>query len=88
MGSNGQLGPLLKCLQGCDLSVRDVGGHKVQEALQDHFGAVVHEVLLGGQFSQIVLLTEEALVILVAQFPLGSSSRPLAAQALLWPCLL
>lgn len=56
MGSDGQLGPLLKRLQGCDLTVGNVSGHEAQEALQDHLRTVVHEVLLGGQLGQVVLL--------------------------------
>lgn len=56
VGRNGQLGPLLQRPQWRDLAVRDVGGNEVQQALQDHFGAIVHEVLLGGQFSQVILL--------------------------------
>lgn len=56
VGSNGQLGPLLQRPQGRDLAVRDVGGHEVQEALQDHLRAVVHKVLLGGQLGQVILL--------------------------------
>ena len=56
VGCDGQLGPLLQRPQGRDLTVRDVGGHEVQQALQDHLGAIVHEVLLGGQFSQVILL--------------------------------
>ena len=56
VGSNGQLGPLLQRPQGRDLAVRDVRGHEVQQALQDHLGAIVHKVLLGGQLGQVILL--------------------------------
>ena len=85
VGSNGQLRPLLQRLQGCDFAVRDVGGHKVQQALQDHLRAIVHEVLLGGQLCQVILLREGTSVMCVAQYPLPFQT-PEASRLLSWPC--
>lgn len=50
-----EVSPLLHCLGCADLSVGDVGWDEAQQALQQDFWAIVHVVLLGRQFCEVIL---------------------------------
>lgn len=58
MGAGDELHPLVGGLGGADLPVRDVGRDEAQQPLQEQVAAVVYEVLLRGQFCQVLLLQQ------------------------------
>lgn len=59
MGADDELHPLLSGLRRADFPVRDVGWDEAQQAVQEDLRAVIHVVLLGGQFSEVLLLQQD-----------------------------
>lgn len=58
MGTDDELHPLLSSLGGADLPVRDVGRDEAQQPLQEDVGAIIHVVLLRGQFCEVLFLQQ------------------------------
>lgn len=58
MGADDELNPLLRSLSGGDFSVGDVGRNEAEQTILEDLGAVIHVVLLRGQFCQVLLLQD------------------------------
>lgn len=56
VGTDDELSPLLQRLRRGDFSVGDVGGNQADQTIVENLSAIIHKVLLRGQFSQVLLL--------------------------------
>lgn len=56
VGTDDELSPLLQRLRRGDFPVGDVGGNQADQTIVENLSAIIHKVLLRGQFSQVLLL--------------------------------